>query len=156
MFKERMLYINNVDMSSLRAPWQICPYTKTRGPKGSFGRSPEKKVKGHSGAIYRGPLMLSTKYWKRTSRWCYTSNMKALGLLVSDKKIFENCFWKPNFLPCDLLMQPIITIWIILVGDHPALYELPVSHIRGCFEVNLLILMTSIYFCKGIIIKYYY
>jgi len=26
-------------------------------------RSPEEKVKGHSGAIYRGPLMLSTKYW---------------------------------------------------------------------------------------------
>jgi len=31
------------------------------GPKG-MGRSPEEKVKGHSGAIYRGPLMLSTKY----------------------------------------------------------------------------------------------
>jgi len=28
-----------------------------------LGRSPEKKVKGHSGAIYRGQLMLSTKYW---------------------------------------------------------------------------------------------
>jgi len=26
------------------------------------GRSPEEKVKGHSGAIYRGPLMLYTKY----------------------------------------------------------------------------------------------
>jgi len=29
----------------------------------SLGRSPEEKVKGHSGAIYRGSLMLSTKYW---------------------------------------------------------------------------------------------
>jgi len=29
----------------------------------ALGRSPEKKVKGHSGAIYRGPLKLSTKYW---------------------------------------------------------------------------------------------
>jgi len=29
----------------------------------ALGRSPEEKVKGHSGAIYRGPLMLSTKYW---------------------------------------------------------------------------------------------
>ena len=28
----------------------------------ALGRSPEEKVKGHSGAIYRGPLMLSTKY----------------------------------------------------------------------------------------------
>jgi len=29
----------------------------------ALGRSPEEKVKGHNGAIYRGPLMLSTKYW---------------------------------------------------------------------------------------------
>ena len=29
----------------------------------ALGRSPEEKVKGNSGAIYRGPLMLSTKYW---------------------------------------------------------------------------------------------
>ena len=29
----------------------------------ALGRSPEEKVKGYSGAIYRGPLMLSTKYW---------------------------------------------------------------------------------------------
>jgi len=40
--------------------------------------------------------------------------MKALGLVVSDKKIFESCI----FLPCDLLMQPIRTIWTMLVGDH--------------------------------------
>jgi len=33
-----------------RAQWALC-------------RSPEEKVKDHSGAIYRGPLMLSTKYW---------------------------------------------------------------------------------------------
>jgi len=54
----------------------------------ALGRSPEDKVKGYSGAIYRGPLMLSTKYWNRTSRWCYTSNIKALGLVLLDKKIF--------------------------------------------------------------------
>jgi len=29
----------------------------------ALGRSPEDKVEGHSEAIYRGPLMLSTKYW---------------------------------------------------------------------------------------------
>jgi len=29
----------------------------------ALGRSPEEKVKSHSGAIYRGSLMLSTKYW---------------------------------------------------------------------------------------------
>jgi len=31
--------------------------------KRALGRSPDEKVKGHSGAIYRGSLMLSTKYW---------------------------------------------------------------------------------------------
>jgi len=29
----------------------------------ALGRSPEEEVKGHSGDISRGPLMLSTKYW---------------------------------------------------------------------------------------------
>jgi len=38
--------------------------------------------------------------------------MKALGLVVSDKKIFES-------LPRDLPMQPIITIWTFLVEDYP-------------------------------------
>jgi len=46
--------------------------------------------------------------------------MKALGLVDSDKKIFwklhlENLF----FLPRDLFMQAIRTIWTILVGDQP-------------------------------------
>jgi len=34
-----------------------------KSAQGALGRSPEEKVKGHSGAIYWGPLMLSTKYW---------------------------------------------------------------------------------------------
>ena len=29
----------------------------------ALGRSLEEKVKGKGEAIYRGPLMLSTKYW---------------------------------------------------------------------------------------------
>jgi len=29
----------------------------------ALGRSPEETLEGQSGAIYRGPLMLSTKYW---------------------------------------------------------------------------------------------
>jgi len=45
-------------------------------------------------------------------------NLKALGLVVSDKKIFENCILKTYFWPHDLHMQPIITIWTTLVGDH--------------------------------------
>jgi len=44
--------------------------------------------------------------------------MKSLGLVVSDKKIFENCILKTYFWPRDLHMQPIRTIWTILVGDH--------------------------------------
>jgi len=32
---------------------------------------------------------------------------------------FWKCIWKPIFWPCDLLMQPITTIWTILEGDHP-------------------------------------
>ena len=42
-------------------------YINKRARK-ALGRSPEEKVKDYSGAIYRGPLMLSTKYWQRTSR----------------------------------------------------------------------------------------
>ena len=34
----------------------------------------------------------------RTSRWCYIPNMKALGLLVTDKKIFESCILKTYLL----------------------------------------------------------
>ena len=45
--------------------------------------------------------------------------MKALGLVVSDKKIFENCILKTYFWPRDLHMQPIRTIWTFLVDDHP-------------------------------------
>jgi len=41
-----------------------------------------------------------------------------MGLVVSDKKIFKNCILKTYFWPCDLLMQPIRTIWTILEGDH--------------------------------------
>ena len=43
-----------------------CPSSKKQkkqeGPKGP-SRLPEEKVKGHSGAIYKGPLMLSTNNW---------------------------------------------------------------------------------------------
>jgi len=39
-----------------------CPKINIRAQR-ALGRSPEEKVKGHSGAIYKGPLMLSTKNW---------------------------------------------------------------------------------------------
>jgi len=44
--------------------------------------------------------------------------MKTLGLVVSDKKIFENCFLKTYFWPRDLLMQPTGTVWTTLVEEH--------------------------------------
>jgi len=49
--------------------------------------------------------------------------MKALGLVVSDKTLFNNCILKTYFYPCDLLMPPIRTIFklIILAGDHPGI-----------------------------------
>jgi len=45
--------------------------------------------------------------------------MNALDRVVSDKKIFENCILKTYFWPHDLLMQPIRTVWTILVGNNP-------------------------------------
>jgi len=50
------------------------------------------------------------------TRWCYIPNMKALGIVVSDKKVFENCILKTFFWPRDLLMQPTGTIWTALEG----------------------------------------
>jgi len=44
--------------------------------------------------------------------------MKALGLVVSDKKIYESFILKTFFLPYDLLTQPTGTVWTILIGDH--------------------------------------
>jgi len=61
--------------------------------------------------------------------------MEALGLVVSDKKILENCILKTYFWPRDLHMQPIITIWTVVVGDHPDTIsvefgEIPISGSR--------------------------
>jgi len=36
---------------------------KNKRAQRALGRSPEEKVNGQGEAIYRGPLMLSTKYW---------------------------------------------------------------------------------------------
>jgi len=59
--------------------------------------------------------------------------MKALGIVVLDNKIFENCILKTYFLTLDLLMQPTRTI---LVGDHPGIIPVkfgpnPMSGFRG-------------------------
>ena len=43
--------------------------------------------------------------------------MKALGIVVSDKKIFENCILKTYFFD-PILMQPAETVWTTLVEEH--------------------------------------
>jgi len=57
------------------------------------------------------------------------------GSVVSDKKIFESCILKTYFWPSDLLMQPIWTIWNILVEDYPGTIpvefgQMPISSSR--------------------------
>ena len=47
--------------------------------------------------------------------------MKALDLVVSDKKVFENSILKIYFWPRGLPMQQIKTVWTILVEDHPGI-----------------------------------
>ena len=43
---------------------------------------------------------------------------KALGLVVSDKKIFENCLLRTYVWPRDLLMQATGTVWTTLAEKH--------------------------------------
>jgi len=62
--------------------------------------------------------------------------MKALGLVVSDKKIFESFILKPIYWPRDLLMQPTRTVWTTLIGDHTGIIPFkfgqnPISGFRG-------------------------
>jgi len=63
--------------------------------------------------------------------------MNALGLVVSEKKIFEKyIFKKPIFWPRDLLMQLIRAIWTTLAGDYPGNIPVkfgqnPMSSFRG-------------------------
>jgi len=54
--------------------------------------------------------------------------MKALGLVVSDKNIFENCILKTFFLT-PWPTSATRTIWTILVGDHPGTIPVEFSQI---------------------------
>jgi len=49
-------------MNTIKFILQLCIELNKRAQR-ALGRSPEEKVKGQGKAIYRGPLMLSTKYW---------------------------------------------------------------------------------------------
>ena len=56
------IVVDTVCMHNL-TPNDYCAETKiNKRAQRALGRSPEEKVKGHSGAIYRGSLLLSTKY----------------------------------------------------------------------------------------------
>ena len=44
--------------------------------------------------------------------------MKAMGLVVSDKKIFESFILKTYLLTLDLLMKPTEMVWTTLIEDH--------------------------------------
>ena len=62
-------------------------------------------------------------------------NMKSLGFVVFDKKIFEKCILKTFFLPRDLLLQATTTVWTHLVGDYLGIIPLkfgqtPISGFR--------------------------
>ena len=54
----------------------------------------------------------------RFTWWFYIPNIKALGLVVSDKKIFKFSSRKSFFSLCDLDMQWTITIWAIIKEYH--------------------------------------
>jgi len=58
--------------------------------------------------------------------------MKALDLVVSDKKIFESFILNPIYWPRDLLMQPTGMVWTTLIGDDPGIIpvkfgQIPIS-----------------------------
>jgi len=46
---------------------------------------------------------------------------KLLALFSQTRRCLKIAFWKPNFWPCDLLMQPIRTVWTIYVADYPGI-----------------------------------
>jgi len=55
--------LNMINFNSYMLKYQWKKNKLNKRAQRALGRSPEEKVKGHSGAIYRGPLMFSTKYW---------------------------------------------------------------------------------------------
>ena len=63
----------------------------------ALGRSPEKKVKGHSGANNREPQGHNLNNFGKKPFDDVIHYMKALGLVVSDKKIFESFILKPIY-----------------------------------------------------------
>ena len=71
-FKQQIMYCNIAEIETIKMSChdnlvifklESFGTVSSKTAQRALGRSPEEKVKGNSGAIYRGPLMLSTKYW---------------------------------------------------------------------------------------------
>jgi len=61
IFKSLFVLNNNTQTFHI---WNYGIYAiRNKRAQRALGRSPEEKVKGQGEAIYRGPLMVSTKYW---------------------------------------------------------------------------------------------
>ena len=54
---------------------------KNKRAQRALGRSPEEKIKSHSGAIYRWPLMLYTKYQDSSRFLCHRHWKNGAGAL---------------------------------------------------------------------------
>ena len=54
----------------------------------------------------------------RAISWCYIPNTNTLGLVASEKKIFEVFNLKIYFSSCDLIMQRTRTVWTTLKEGH--------------------------------------
>jgi len=107
------------------------PSIQTRGLKEPWVAHLRKRSKVTVETIIENPraIIWPTLVEYLLMMYCYILNMKALGLVVSDK-IFKCFTW-----PRDLLMQPTRTVWTTFIGDHPGIIpvkfgQIPISGSR--------------------------
>ena len=110
--------------------------TRTRGPRVPWVANLRKRLKVTVEPIIENPRgIIWTILVDVLLMMLYIINIKALGLVVSDKKIFESFILKPIYWPRDLLMQPTGTVWTTLIGEHPGIIpvkfgQIPISGSR--------------------------
>jgi len=98
--------------------WILILHILTRGPKGPLVAHLRKRSQR---SHLQRTLMLSTKYYSEDLSMMLYIKLWKLWILYFQRRCFKIAFWKPNFWPRDLLMQPIKIIWTILVGDNPGI-----------------------------------